>query len=421
MGLNDTPSAERVHIGIFGRTNAGKSSIFNQLVNQDAAVVSDVKGTTTDPVTKAMELLPIGAVAVIDTPGLDDAGELGAKRIAKAKEMLRRTDIALLVIDAQEAQEECFDFLLERNLIGEMKKRGVPYLVILNKAEMLSSDDRNTVIARTVQKTGRFDGDDMAVSPVILYSTRMESFSADALRTTIASIYKEEERTHWLVADLVKPGESVILVVPIDESAPKGRLILPQQQVIRELIEHGAYPFVTMEGGLAEALRLLNNPPALIVTDSQAFAAVAKIVPRNLPLTSFSILQARFKGDLAAQVKGARAIGTLPNGSKVLIAEGCTHHRQCGDIGTVKLPGWIGRHTGKSFLYEFTSGKEFPEDLAGYDLVIHCGGCMLNPREMRYRISSAETAGVPVTNYGVLIAYLHGILDRVLEPFDIGK
>ena len=418
MGLNDTPSAERVHIGVFGRTNAGKSSIFNQLVNQDAAVVSDIRGTTTDPVMKAMELLPIGPVVMIDTPGLDDTGELGEKRIIKAKEILRRIDIALLVIDAKDARTDSFDFTLEKELIGEMRKRGVPYLVILNKAESLPKKEQGAVMAKTVRNTGQFDDDDMAASPVILYSTRMESFSADALRATIASIYKEEERSHRLVSDLVKPGDTVVLVVPIDESAPKGRLILPQQQVIRELIEHGAYPLVTKETGLEEALRLLKEPPALVVTDSQAFGAVAKIVPHTLPLTSFSILQARYKGDLAAQAKGARALDTLPEGARILLAEGCTHHRQCKDIGTVKLPGWIEKHTGRSFSYTFTSGNEFPGDLSQYDLVIHCGGCMLNPREMRYRISSAAAAGVPVTNYGVLIAYLHGILDRVLEPFE---
>ncbi len=414
MGLNDTPSAERVHIGIFGRMNAGKSSIFNQLVNQDAAVVSSRAGTTTDPVTKAMELLPVGAVTFIDTAGLDDTGELGGKRTAKAKEILRRTDIALVIVDAQKAKADSFDFSLENDLIAELKKHGVPYLLILNKAESLDSEEQGALIARAVKGTGTGE---MLASPVILYSTKMEGFSVEALRRTIASIYQEEAKGARLIADLIRPRQTVALVVPIDESAPKGRLILPQQQVIRELLEAGAYAFVTKDTELSEALRSLKGKPALVVTDSQVFEAVAKVVPPDIPLTSFSILQARFKGDLAAQTAGAKVIDRLPDGAKILIAEGCTHHRQCKDIGSVKIPQWLAQHTGRTFTYEFTSGREYPEDLSGYDLIIHCGGCMLNPREMRYRIAAAKEAGIPVTNYGVLIAHLHGILERALSPF----
>ncbi len=416
MGLNDTPGAERVCIGIFGRTNVGKSSVFNTLVNQDAAVVSATKGTTTDAVVKTMELLPIGPVEFIDTAGFDDEGELGQKRIERTQAVLQRTDIALLVIDAIEAKSDTYVFSYEKSWIAEFKRRSIPYLIILNKADELNPSSQSALVARSVKETG--DGD-LQASPVILYSTRDEGdFSADALRQTITSIYKEDVRTHRLVSDLVVPKSTVILVVPIDESAPKGRLILPQQQVIRELLEAGAYALVCRDSEVEDALMSMQMPPKLVVTDSQVFETVAKAVPKTIPLTSFSILQARYKGNLRLQVEGARAIEELREGARILIAEGCTHHRQCKDIGSVKIPGWLEFHTGKVFHYEFTSGREFPKDLVKYDMVIHCGGCMLRPREMRNRIAEARDAGVPVTNYGVLIAYLHGILDRVLSPFD---
>ncbi len=414
MGLNDAPGAERVHIGIFGRTNAGKSSIFNQLVNQDAAVVSEYKGTTTDAVTKAMELLPIGPVVFIDTAGLDDEGELGRKRVAKTKEVLRRTDIVLLVIDAVKAEDPTYDFSYEKDLISDAGKHGIPYLIILNKAEELNNDAQGSLIARTVKETGT---ENLQAAPVILYSTKTDGFTAEGLRRTIASMYKDEEETHRLLPEIVRKNSRVVLVVPIDESAPKGRLILPQQQVIRELLETGAFALVCRDSEVSELLLTEKEPPTLVVTDSQVFGEVSKVVPKEIPLTSFSILQARYKGNLKLQVEGARAIDKQKEGARILIAEGCTHHRQCKDIGTVKLPQWIARHTGKTFQYEFTSGREFPEDLGKYDMVIHCGGCMLTPREMRARIAMAGEVGVPVTNYGVLIAYLHGILDRVLSPF----
>ncbi len=415
MSLNDTPGGERVRIGIFGRTNAGKSSIFNQLVNQEAAVVSPVRGTTTDAVIKAMELLPIGPVEFIDTAGIDDEGELGEKRVAKTHEVLRRTDIALIILDAIEAAGAGFNYSYEKYWIAEMIKRDIPYLIVLNKAEELNSTEQRELIARTVKETG---SDDLSASPVILYSTRRGDFSIDALRQTIASIYKEEEKSHRLISDLVTSKSTVVLVVPIDESAPRGRLILPQQQVIRELLEAGAFALVCRDSEVADIFSSLKEKPTLVITDSQAFKHVSKVVPEDIPLTSFSILQARYRGNLKLQTEGARAIDRQREGARILIAEGCTHHRQCKDIGTVKLPAWIKSHTGKTFEYIFTSGREYPEDLSDYDMVIHCGGCMLSPREMRNRIAQASAAGLPVTNYGVLIAYLHGILDRVLSPFD---
>lgn len=424
--LNETPSGERVQIGIFGRTNAGKSSIFNQLIGQDAAVVSPTKGTTTDPVKKAMELLPIGPVVIIDTPGLDDTGDLGEKRIGKAKEILRRIDIALLIIDADLVKEGNCDLGLEKELVDEMKVRQVPFLLIINKAEHLTSSEQKRAIRFVVTEIAKprsssdalgEDADKMSAAPVIFYSTLEDDLSVVALRKTIASLYREEKHEKKLVADLVDAGDTVLLVIPIDESAPKGRLILPQQQVIRELLEAGAYSMVVRETELAGALRELKRPPKLVITDSQVFSYVADILPTDVELTSFSILQARYKGDLSVQMQGAHAIDHLMDGARILIAEGCTHHRQCKDIGTVKLPGWIEKHSNKTFSYEFTSGGEFPDNVEKFDWIVHCGGCMLNEKEMRYRITRAKEKNVPITNYGVLIAHLNGILERATRMF----
>ena len=405
MSINETPSGERLHIGIFGRRNAGKSSLINAITGQDLAIVSDVKGTTTDPVKKAMELLPLGPVVLIDTPGLDDEGLLGQKRMEKAMQALRQTDIVILTIPADAALDG-----LEKTLLQEAKKRGLPFFVVLNKTDLLADkkqiEEKEKEIAQALS----------VPLDVIVAVSADKNGGIHALKEKLANgIPKEQERP--LIHDLLSPGDLVVLVVPIDSAAPKGRLILPQQQVIRDSLEAGAVPVVTRDSELAQALSSLGKKPRLIVTDSQVFGAVAKIVPKDIPLTSFSILMARYKGDLEVQIAGAKAIETLQNGDTVLISEGCTHHRQCDDIGTVKMPRWIKEYTGKDLQFAFTSGGEFPKDLSPYAMVVHCGGCTLPLQEMRYRISYGAKQEVAITNYGVMIAYIHGILPRVTEIF----
>ena len=392
MSLNSTVSAERVHIGFFGLRNAGKSSLVNAVTGQKLSVVSEVLGTTTDPVKKAMELLPLGPVVIIDTPGMDDEGQLGEQRVLKAKQILRQTDIAILVVDGQKGLQET-----DRELIELFKNRNLPYITVYNKADLLPEIPKETeteIYVSSGTKAGIFE-----------------------LKEKIARMVKSNESDRKIVADLVKAGDTVILVTPIDSAAPKGRLILPQQQTLRELLEAGVVSMVVRESELKEALDSLKTPPALVVTDSQAFQIVSQTVPREIPLTSFSILFARYKGDLAAVIGGAAALDRLKEGDKVLISEGCTHHRQCKDIGTVKLPGWIENYTGKKLSYSFTSGTEFPEDVSEYALVVHCGGCMLNEKEMKSRLKICTEQGVPVTNYGIAIAQMHGILKRSIEMF----
>lgn len=405
MSINETPSGERLHIGIFGRRNAGKSSLINAITGQDLAIVSDVKGTTADPVKKAMELLPLGPVVLIDTPGLDDEGLLGQKRMEKALQALRQTDIVILTIPADAALDG-----LEKTLIQEAKKRGLPFFVVLNKTDLLADKKQIEEKEKEIAQALSIPLD------VIVAVSADKNEGIHALKEKLANgIPKEQERP--LIHDLLSPGDLVVLVVPIDSAAPKGRLILPQQQVIRDSLEVGAVPVVTRDSELAQALSSLGKKPRLIVTDSQVFGVVAKIVPKDIPLTSFSILMARYKGDLEVQIAGAKAIETLQDGDTVLISEGCTHHRQCDDIGTVKMPRWIKEYTGKDLQFAFTSGGEFPKDLSPYAMVVHCGGCTLPLQEMRYRISYGAKQEVAITNYGVMIAYIHGILPRVTEIF----
>lgn len=392
MSLNETVSAERVHIGFFGLRNAGKSSLVNAVTGQRLSVVSEVKGTTTDPVKKAMELLPMGPVVIIDTPGIDDEGALGEQRVARAQQILRQADIAILVVDAQKGLQPA-----DQELLALFTDRNLPYLTVFNKADLLPQIPPETAHE--------------------IYVSAEMGDGIHALKEKIATLTKTAENDRKIVADLVAPGDTVILVTPIDSAAPKGRLILPQQQTLRELLEAGALSVVVRESELDEALASLKAPPRLVITDSQAFGVVSKIVPESVMLTSFSILFARYKGDLATVIGGAAMLDRLQDGDKVLISEGCTHHRQCQDIGTVKLPGWINGYTGKTLDYSFTSGTEFPDDLSKYALVVHCGGCMLNEREMKSRLAHCTEQGVPVTNYGIAIAQMHGILKRSLTPF----
>lgn len=391
MGLNDTPSGERLHIGFFGVRNAGKSSLVNAVTNQELSVVSDIKGTTTDPVYKSMELLPLGPVMIIDTPGFDDCGQLGELRIKKTKEILNRTDIAVLVTDASAGLTGT-----DRELIRLFAAREIPYIIVYNKSDIAPKSDlkSNEISVSALDKT-----------------------NINQLKELIGTLVKTESEKLKIVGDLIQPNDFVILVVPIDSAAPKGRLILPQQQTIRDILEAGAVPVVTRETELAETLRNTGKKPAMIITDSQAFGMVSKIVPEDIPLTSFSILMARYKGFLRDAVKGAAAIGKLRDGDKVLISEGCTHHRQCEDIGTVKLPKWLAEYTGAELQLEFTSGREFPEDLSGLSLVIHCGGCMLNEKDMKFRRKAAAAQNIPFTNYGTAIAFMKGTLERSTAIF----
>ena len=391
MGLQDTPSSERVQIGFFGCRNAGKSSLVNAVTNQEMAVVSPVKGTTTDPVTKAMELLPLGPVLIIDTPGIDDEGGLGEQRVKRTKQMLNRIDCAVLVVDSVAGKTKA-----DEELLNLFQEKQIPFLVAYNKSDLQMPilSGKNEVAVSALQKTG-----------------------IEELKERIAALGKENQKERMLVKDLVKAEDLVVLVTPIDSSAPKGRLILPQQQTIRDLLEADAIPVVTKENTLKTTLESLAKKPAMVITDSQAFAQVSKDTPLDIPLTSFSILMARYKGFLEGAVQGVAAIETLQDRDKVLICEGCTHHRQCEDIGTVKIPRWLRQHTGKELELVHTSGKDFPEDLSPYRLVIHCGGCMLNEREVAYRQKCAADAGIPFTNYGIAIAYMTGILKRSIEIF----
>lgn len=396
MSMNSTPSANRLHIGFFGRRNAGKSSVVNAVTNQELSVVSEVKGTTTDPVTKSMELLPLGPVLIIDTPGYDDEGALGEMRIKRTKQVLNKTDIAVLVVDATVGMSS-----VDRELIALFQAKKIPYLTAYNKCDLLSVRDMREL--------------SQDASSVLVSATDRKNI--DQLKEKIALLVDIGEEKH-LVSDLVSPGDVVVLVTPIDSAAPKGRLILPQQQMIRDLLSADAASVVIKEHEVEQTLAVLAKKPRMIITDSQVFHVVAKATPHDIPLTSFSILMARYKGFLSSAVTGAMAIDSLRDGDKVLICEGCTHHRQCDDIGTVKLPQWLEDYTGKKLQYEFTSGGGFPEELTPYKVIIHCGGCMLNEREMQYRMKCAQDQGVPFTNYGTVIALTQGILTRSLGVFD---
>lgn len=392
MGLNEQVSAERVHIGFFGIRNAGKSSVVNAVTGQSLSLVSEVKGTTTDPVQKAMELLPIGPVVIIDTPGIDDEGTLGEMRVKRALRILNKTDVAILVVDAERGLSAA-----DYELISLFKTKKIPYITVYNKSDLLDKipdADENSIYVSASNGTNIYE-----------------------LKEKIGQLAKAEENSKRIVADLLEPNDVVVLVVPIDSAAPKGRLILPQQQTIRDVLESGAISVVTREKELPQTLASLSKKPKLVITDSQAFGQVNRDTPEDVMLTSFSILFARYKGDLKEVVRGAAYLDKLKDGDTVLISEGCTHHRQCDDIGTVKLPKWIRTYTGKDLVFSFTSGGEFPEDLSQYALVVHCGGCMLNEREMKYRIACCEDQGIPITNYGILIAQVTGILKRSLEPF----
>ena len=397
MGLNDTPSGERLHIALFGRRNAGKSSLINAITGQDLAVVSEIKGTTTDPVSKAMELLPLGPVVMIDTPGLDDVGQLGTMRIKKAYQVLNKADIALLVVDAQEGYSHEDQLILER-----IKAKSIPYIVVMNKCDLVSEsaapDDHTIWVSATGKK------------------------NINELKEMIAHSIRPEGENKRIVGDLIRQDDIVVLVVPVDKAAPKGRLILPQQQTIRDILDTQATAVVCQNTTLDATLKSLSRKPVMVITDSQVFGEVSKIVPSDIPLTSFSILFARYKGNLELAIKGVAALKNLKDGDTVLISEGCTHHRQCGDIGSVKIPRWIAQNTGKRINIELSSGTEFPQELSKYSLIVHCGGCMLNEREMQYRLRCAQDDGVPITNYGILIAYVTGILKRSVALFpDIAR
>lgn len=391
MGLQDTVSAERVHIGFFGLRNAGKSSLVNAVTGQSMSLVSDVKGTTTDPVRKAMELLPLGPVLILDTPGLDDEGALGEMRVQRARQALRETDAAVLVTDCTSDLTET-----EIGFIEELRERNIPYLLAMNKSDLLQTvpeDTADTVFVSAVTGTG-----------------------VHALKERLGAM-AVQRRERPLVSDLFSEGDLLVLVTPIDASAPKGRMILPQQQMMRDILDHHGVFLTVQPSELSSALKMLPTPPKLVITDSQAFARVSRDTPEDIPLTSFSILFARYKGSLPVLVRGAAALSRLKDGDKVLISEGCTHHRQCGDIGTEKMPRWICAFSGAKPAFSFTSGREFPDDLSEYALAVHCGGCMLNEREMVGRIDAAVRAGVSVVNYGIAIAHMHGILRRSLQPF----
>lgn len=392
MSLNNTVSAERIHIGFFGLRNAGKSSVVNAVTGQSLSLVSDVKGTTTDPVKKAMELLPLGPVVIIDTPGIDDEGELGEMRVRRAKQTLNIVDIAVIVVDATKGIQP-----LDSELISLFESKKIPYIIAYNKSDLLDNTPEN--------KENE------------IYVSAVNGQNINELKDKIASFSKQKENNKKIVADLIDKGEFAVLVVPIDESAPKGRLILPQQQVIRELLENCSAAVVCRDTELSETLSSLGTKPKLVITDSQVFGKVSAITPDDIKLTSFSILFARYKGDLVSAVRGAAMLDKLKDGDTVLISEGCTHHRQCNDIGTVKLPNWVRNHTNKDINFDFTAGGEFPDDLSKYALIIHCGACMLNAREMQSRTGYAADCGIPMTNYGTAIAYMHGILRRSVEIF----
>lgn len=392
MGLNDTPGGERIHIGFFGRRNAGKSSLVNAVTDQELSIVSDVEGTTTDPVYKAMELLPLGPVMIIDTPGYDDVGMLGELRVKKTRQVLNKTDIAVLVIDAAVGKNDD-----DRELLALIREKRIPCLVVYNKCELLEiipqAEDNEIYVSATNNK------------------------NIHELKERIACLVATGEKEGCLVGDLLHPGDSVVLVIPIDKAAPKGRLILPQQQVIRDILESGAMVVVTRESELKDTLASLSKPPAMVITDSQVFGEVAAVVSEDIPLTSFSVLMARYKGFLEIALQSMNSLRSLKNGDKILIAEGCTHHRQCNDIGTVKIPHWLKGHSGAALEIVTCSGREFPEDLTPYALVVHCGGCMLNRREVRHRAECCRKQQTPMLNYGLLIAEISGIAERSLRIF----
>ena len=425
MGLNETPSGERVRIGFFGVRNAGKSSLVNAVCGQQVALVSDVAGTTTDPVRKAMELLPLGPVDIVDTPGIDDVGELGARRVERTRETLRTCDVAVLVTDATRALVAA-----ERELISLFEELGLPFVVVRNKADLLPGEEAAAGSGGAIGGGASGAADDSApqvaaasdaapapVSPVraeVLASARTGA-GVNELKEVLAHMGGLATHERHVVADLLSPGDKVVLVVPIDSSAPKGRIILPQQLVLRDVLDAHASALVCQPEELADLLAAVRDI-RLVVTDSQAFQKVARIVPETTPLTSFSLLMARYKGDLRTLVEGAAALSALTDESRVLISEGCTHHRQCEDIGTVKMPAWIRGHCGANPTFEFTQGRGFPDDVSGYDVVVHCGGCMLNEKEMHWRQSVAAKSGTPMVNYGATIACVHGILERSLRP-----
>ncbi|MBQ9850912.1 MAG: [Clostridia bacterium] len=390
MGLNDTVSAERVHIAFFGMRNAGKSSLVNAVTGQELSVVSDIKGTTTDPVRKAMELLPLGPVVIIDTPGIDDEGELGELRIRKAKQALSQTDIAVLVVDSQRGMSD-----KDTSLVEEFRSRNIPYIIAYNKSDLSDAPESANAISVSAK-----DGTNI-----------------NALKEKIASLSKNVKSEKRIVGDLLDEGDIVVLVIPIDESAPKGRLILPQQQTIRDILDSGCTAICCRDNELTQTLSSLAKKPKLVITDSQAFGRVSKDVPEDIPLTSFSILFARYKGELSELVKGAAALSSIKDRDKILIAEGCTHHRQCNDIGTVKMPDWIRKFSGADPEFSFTSGTEFPDNPEEYSVIVHCGGCMLNEKEMKSRIKRAGDSGIPIVNYGIAIAQMNGILKRSIELF----
>lgn len=399
MSLNSTPSGERIHIGIFGRRNAGKSSLINALTSQKLAIVSNYKGTTTDPVYKAMELLPLGPVMIIDTPGIDDEGELGQLRISKTYQVLNKTDIALLVVDSK-AGLAAEDLQLWQHI----QDKKIPAILVFNKAELLEEMEQAILTAAALKVTKQF-----------FFVSAVNNTSIHELKEAVAAL-KPREKENPLINDILEVGDAVIMVTPIDSAAPKGRLILPQQQVLRNIIDKGAIAIVTRETELKSTLEHLSAPPRLVITDSQVFGKVNKMLPPEISLTSFSILMARYKGNLYDAVKGVRQLDNIDNGDKILISEGCTHHRQCGDIGTVKLPAWIKNYTKSEPVFEFTSGTEFPADLSSYKMIIHCGACMLNEREIQHRYQCANTQNIPITNYGIAIAYMNGILQRTVAP-----
>ena len=405
MSLNATPQGERLHIALLGRRNVGKSSLINALTGQEVAIVSPVKGTTTDPVRKAMELLPLGPIMIFDTPGLDDEGALGELRMRSTRDVLNKTDVAILVIEAEHGLGAC-----EQEILELVRAKKIPLAVVYNKTDLAMPSA--AAVARVAA---------VAKAPVLAVSS-VTGQGVENLKLALAKIVPDDDESLRIVADLLKPLDVVVLVTPIDSAAPKGRLILPQQQTVRDILEAGALAFVTRETELLATLAALTRPPRLVITDSQAFAKVSAETPRDVPLTSFSILFARYKGDLGVLTQGARAVDSLKDGDRVLIAEGCTHHRQCDDIGTVKIPRWLRERTGgKQLKLEHSSGMQYPRDLSEYSLIIHCGACMLNRREMHYRIAQAQAVGVPIVNYGVFIAHATGILDRCLEPFAMSR
>lgn len=408
MSLNSTPSAERIHIGIFGKRNAGKSSLINGITGQDLAIVSPVEGTTTDPVQKAMELLPLGPVVLIDTPGIDDEGELGALRVKKSYQMLNKCDLAVVVSNI------CEEFSVEdQKLLNIIEKKKIPCMIVFSQSDRVSKEEEEKKLQEMKHKLRKQLGE---AAPVLLAASATTGYGIREIKEELGKMILQEEHEKKLVRDILAPEKFTVLVVPIDKAAPKGRLILPQQQTIRDILEGGGAAVVVRESELEEALCRMKGQIGLVITDSQVFEQVGKIVPENIPLTSFSILFARYKGELEPLISGVGAVEELREGDRVLICEGCTHHRQCNDIGTVKIPGWLQKKTGKTLQFSFTSGGEFPQDLSPYSLIIHCGGCMLNAREMKYRIACGEDAGVPITNYGILISYLKGTLERSIRP-----